>query len=480
MTNLTTRLYQNMLLGDNLALNLQRDILNHALKTKDYSLASSLLEYKTLDESIAQTVLNHSDLELRYLYLTKLNSKPKELIKLLKEERTNTLHHKLATSSKTSPKVLSYLVSNKPNPTLALKLLINSATLAEDKLIVIKKLLTPGYIALDKNKNPKISAQEIIFEIRSSEDYKLFELIAGDLTLIELTKDLLPTLELNPNLGRAILSLYGKVISFIEINPKAKEQNYQYAKVISSILASPKLPLESREEIVRQLKEVNLTNLNPKVEREFTKLSSHLSTGNTLIIEKFQEEIMLANSPQELKKLCVLITQSNVGNEITNLQYDELLLKVLAKPTCPRDLADTIFENFDPHQFSEQSLASLIPDPVLYGQVLAYYFYDNLADKIELSREPKVTYLALLKHSTDYATQLKTELFYSKYWESELFALIPVSILANQELPKELESSMVNLITEKLTTPSSWEVFTTLSKDFQGSLGELLNISSKI
>jgi len=65
MTNLTTRLYQNMLLGDNLALNLQRDILNHALKTKDYSLASSLLEYKTLDESIAQTVLNHSDLELR-------------------------------------------------------------------------------------------------------------------------------------------------------------------------------------------------------------------------------------------------------------------------------------------------------------------------------------------------------------------------------------------------------------------------------
>jgi hypothetical protein len=112
--------------------------------------------------------------------------------------------------------------------------------------------------------------------------------------------------------------------------------------------------------------------------------------------------------------------------------------------------------------------------------VLAYYFHGDLSQRVELSSDPKSTYLSLLEHSYEYATQLKSDLFWSKYWKEELFLTLPVSILTNQDLPPELETSLANLIVTQLPNANSWEVFSSLGKDFTGSLGELLNISSKI
>lgn len=480
MKDLTVRIHKNQLQAGGLKFQEQLNILKYALRIKDYSLVEMLLNYQSLDPSTIEVITKHKDLELKFLYFKTLNNKPKELIKALSQEPVGEIHCKLALESNTSAKVLSYMVSNQPNLALTQLLLNNVKTPNSDKLILIKKLLEPGFITLSKSKQPKITVDEILFEIRISENVELFKLIAGDLSMLDISSKLIPTLEIDESFEKVILELYTKATSFILINPKAKEQTYQYIKELFPIISSPKLSLHLRQEIVTLTNNMDLTHQSAKVKKEFAKLLDNLTTGNTKLVAEFNEQIEKAIDAAELKILCVKITQSNVSKNITNQQYDQLLLKVLANNSCPKVLADTIFENFDPNQFSPENLVNLIPDPKLYGQVLAYYFHSNLSQKVELSSDPKSTYLSLLEHSYEYATQLNNELFNSKYWEKELFLTLPVSILANQELPPELETSLTNLIVTHLPNTNSWEVFATLGKDFTGSLGELLNISSKI
>ena len=480
MKDLTVRIHKNQLQSQGLKFQEQNNILKYALRIKDYSLVELLLNYQSLDPSILDEITKHKDLELKYLYFKNLNNKPKELIKALSQEPIGEIHCKLALNTDTSTKVLSFMAANQPNFTLTQLLLSNEKTPAADKLLLLKKLLSPGFIPLDKSKQPKITVDEILFDIRISENVELFKLIAGDISMLSISSKLLPTLEIDESFEKVILELYTKATSFILINPKATEQSYQYIKELYTIISSPKLSIELRKEIVTLTTKMDLSHQRAKVKKEFAKLIDNLTTGNTKLVAEYNEQIDKATDATELKLLCVNITQSNVSKKITNQQYDQLLLKVLANNYCPKVLADTIFENFDPNQFSPENLVNLIPDPKLYGQVLAYYFHTDLSQKVELSSDPKSTYLSLLEHSYEYATQLNGDLFWSKYWEQELFLTLPVSILANQDLPQELETSLTNLIVTQLPNTNSWEVFTTLGKDFTGSLGELLNISSKI
>jgi hypothetical protein len=480
MKDLTVRIHRNQLQSQGLDFEQQHNILKYALRVKDYSLVELLLNYQGLEASLLEVIINHKDMELKFLYFKNLNNKPKELLKALTQEPMGEIHCKLALITNTSAKVLTHMANNQPNFTLTQLLLNNEKTPAADKLLLLKKLLSPGFIPLNKNKQPKITVDEILFDIRISENVELFKLIAGDISLLSISSKLLPTLEMDESFEKVLLELYTKATSFILINPKAKEQSYQYIKELYTIISSPKLSLELREEIVTLTTKMDLSHQSAKVKREFVKLLDNLTTGNTLLVADFKDRIEKAIDAAELKLLCVQITQSNVSKNITNQQYDQLLLKVLANKSCPKVLADTIFENFDPNQFSPENLVELIPDPKLYGQVLAYYFHGDLSQRVELSSDPKSTYLSLLEHSYEYATQLKSDLFWSKYWKEELFLTLPVSILTNQDLPPELETSLANLIVTQLPNANSWEVFSSLGKDFTGSLGELLNISSKI
>ena len=142
-------------------------------------------------------------------------------IKALSQEPIGEIHCKLALNTNTSAKVLSFMAANQPNLALTQLLLSNEKTPAADKLLLLKKLLSPGFIPLDKSKQPKIKVDEILFDIRISENVELFKLIAGDISMLSISSKLLPTLEIDESFEKVILELYTKATSFILINPKA-------------------------------------------------------------------------------------------------------------------------------------------------------------------------------------------------------------------------------------------------------------------
>ena len=187
MKDLTVRIHRNQLQSQGLDFEQQHNILKYALRVKDYSLVELLLNYQGLEASLLEVIINHKDMELKFLYFKNLNNKPKELIKALSQEPMGEIHCKLALITNTSAKVLTHMANNQPNFTLTQLLLNNEKTPAADKLLLLKKLLSPGFIPLDKNKQPKITVDEILFDIRISENIELFKLIAGDISLISIS-----------------------------------------------------------------------------------------------------------------------------------------------------------------------------------------------------------------------------------------------------------------------------------------------------
>ena len=191
MKDLTVRIHKNQLQSQGLKFQEQNNILKYALRIKDYSLVELLLNYQSLDPSILDVITKHKDLELKYIYFKNLNNKPKELIKALSQEPIGEIHCKLALNTNTSAKVLSFMAANQPNLALTQLLLSNEKTPAADKLLLLKKLLSPGFIPLDKSKQPKITVDEILFDIRISENVELFKLIAGDISMLSISSKLL-------------------------------------------------------------------------------------------------------------------------------------------------------------------------------------------------------------------------------------------------------------------------------------------------
>lgn len=492
MSELLSRLYSiNISNNKELSYELQMQIAKYAVKKSEYKLVSDLITYPNLDSNVELFLRNQQDIEVVKLWLRKPGRTSGEILNLVNQIKTGRLITELACIAKMEKKFYLEVFAKAKTKAALLALIANSSTpnsVVKDSLIRLTKLF-PGELTYFRyshrikglslanhfQKNTSISKLLI-------EDYKAFPVLAQNIIGLELKEEYRKVLLDNLVLFSNELVDTFKKASVEKQTPLKQAGQLDHIDEFLNYYGENHIVQE--DELVKLTKVVNIYKDFAKSYTEKPLLSwiNAMERGLTELkankISTYINSTAKASNGQELVKLVDGFVKMNNSYKLTNRNFELLLREVLRNPACDLETSEYALEKMGDNGLS--SVLDSITDPVLLGIALHYSSNCDIVKYLKSSSNPKLTLDVYLEKNLEKKGYIDSDIYDSGLVELEHLLNFNVETLTYSAMGSQAESMIAEHINKLLDKPDHWENFEALADDFQGNVGQLLNVVTKL
>lgn len=485
MWDLLDRIFASNLELGNATVSVQKEIFKYGVKEKNYDLLTKLANYQFLDKVIADSFTNNNLSEIRKIWLVSKNIKSKDVITLLAKEKRSAVLLAVADNPKRGNKVFQHLMENSSDSSLLFTLLNNSGV--DDKLKV--KILVKC-ISLKNNNSNGVRLSTFTSELIYSEDKGLLNAILSEPKLIKLSSLIV---DHNGIKAEEITLLANSLlVELEEIWSKYREDSLTLIElnerflIINELL--PKLEFNAADflrlnNLLSDISSRSKGSLDPIKGREFAKKIKKISTTLNKDVKSSSQQFKLEIDNAVNRADLVLLYNKAYklfGSKIINYRERDIIRMMLADSKAAdlgfsESMLDIIEGIYTPGDY-----ARYLTRPESYAIALSKVELPKVREALALSSNPTLCFEVLLRTIAINDGYIPDSFFEEGLMGEEEILALPVELISLSGYPKEVEALIMDTISKTINTPASWEVFTTLSKNFEGSLKDLLNISAKI
>lgn len=463
----------------------QSEIFKYAIKEKNYDLLTKLANYQFLDPNIVTSFNNNNSSEVRKIWLVCKNIKSKDVINLLSKEKRLAVLEAVASSTRHREKVFTFLYDNTTDADIMHTLLNNDAVNAKLKVKILIKSM-----ALKSGKSSGVGLSVFASELMYSDDNTLLNEILAEPKLLKLTCVIIDHNGIKPS---EILIVHGVIADEITKLTKKLSDNDTFSqedKVLSDSIALTLSKLELSKNQTSLLKQKLLefntvakgkssNELHEYINSTFKGIVTKLEGSSKSVLAEITQEVSLAKHNKDMITIFNKVTKL-FGSEILNYRERDKIRMILAdSPASDFDFSVSMI-NLIEGLYTPLDFSIYLKRPQTYAYALATTNLVNVKEALTLSSDPKLCFEVLLNTYVANEGYVPDPFFEEGLIGEEEILNLPVELISLSGFPKEVETTVMNIISRTLTSPANWEVFTTLSKNFEGSLKELLNIAAKI
>lgn len=485
MWDLLDRIFAANLELGNATASVQKEIFKYGVKEKNYDLLTKLANYQFLDKDTADSFNSNNIAEIRKIWLVSKNIKSKDVITLLAKEKRLPVLLAVAENPKRGSKVYQYLTEKCSNSSVLFTLLNNIGV--DDKLKV--KILVKC-ISLGAGNNNGVRLSVFTSELMYSEESTLLKAILSEPKLLKLSSLIVDHNGIKPE---EVTLLTNAIVSELEeLSVKNSDNSLtQYeldARVLIINELLPKIEFNTSDlhrlnslltDIASRSKTLLDTVTGKEYTRKIKKITTTLNKDVKSYSQLFKTDIDRATSRADL----VLIYNKAYklfGSKIVNYRERDIIRMFLADSlVADNGFSESMLETIE-GIYTPGDYATYLKRPESYAIALSNSDLPKVRDALSLSCNPTLCFEVLLQTLVANDGYVPNSFFEEGLMGEEEILSLPVELISLSGYPKEVEALIMNTISQTINTPASWEVFTTLSKNFEGSLKDLLNISAKI
>jgi hypothetical protein len=223
--------------------------------------------------------------------------------------------------------------------------------------------------------------------------------------------------------------------------------------------------------------------LDPINDREFVKKIKKISTTLNKDVKSSSQQFKLEIDNAVNRADLVLLYNKAYklfGSKIVNYRERDIIRMMLAdSKAADLGFSESMLEIIE-GIYNPGDYARYLTRPESYAIALSKVELPKVREALALSSNPILCFEVLLRTIATNDGYIPDSFFEEGLMGEEEILALPVELISLSGYPKEVEALIMDTISKTINTPASWEVFTTLSKNFEGSLKDLLNISAKI
>ena len=485
MWDLLDRIFTTNLEIAGASLELQQRIFKYGVKEKNYQLLTKLADYQSLDKVIVDSFNSNNSVEVRKLWLLSTKIEKKNVLQLLKNEKRSSVLEASAYDTKVGAKVYSFLAESSSDTSLLFTLLNNEAVSEKLKVkILVKCLETPA------KKNAGVNLTSFVNYLVYNDKSNLLNLILGEPKLLILSALIIEHHEISDlqlaKLDQVIkselesihLALGNDDFTLVALVSKLHPIEELLTKIDLS-LVDVKGYRESTTALLKKCRSLKpsakTSSLNVALDKFFNSLNNNKESGFKLIYN----EIMKAKSQADLIVIFNKTTKLFNG-VITNYRERDKIRMLLADHPQALDAFSYSMLQLVEGIYTPAELAVWLKKPESYGLMLSNIYGYSVKEALGYSSNPELCFEVLLQSVIDNDGYIPDSFFEEGLMDEKELLKLPVELISSSGYAKEVELTIMKIISSKVTSPASWEVFSSLSKGFEGTLGELINIATKI
>ena len=487
MENIVSTVYQAFLSVENPDPEIQKQVFNYGVRTRNQELLATLTKIENLLPEIDEAIGDQGSAVVKAAWAARKGRTQEDLVNLvMREKRIKVL---TALAERTDlPQEVYKVIAEKSNGQGSLNaLVLNQEVELAHRSIALLRLLTFFETSVDPsrthhdNRYTQISnilavSPELaeVVAVNSNNISALHAAANHSLLSDEAQANILVNLKAGIVAVEAVVRTHYNNLS---------AHNYNFlTSIVDTMCEQGPISKPVAKELVDIIKKLDKKYSEAKsyYSNYFSDTLKHIANSENNLRVDLKSQIAKATTPEEIDLIIKQLESYSAGNKASSSVIESTVLAIIASPFSTSDQTSRLLTETSTSWYRLREIKRITDDPRKIGAILALYPWmgiDNLLSKLD---QPEVAMRALLEYTIKADNFISQDLLNSRYLTENVAGDLPLKALLREDTPAMVSSFLSKMLRESLTTPEQWLTFETLAQEFQGSIKELLQLVTNL